>query len=313
MDLKAIKTIVITSIFILIMACNIPGQEFFFMAPTVTPDLRMTELFAQPINISTATLSPAQIASQIPLPTKTPTQSPSPSPTASPTSTFTPTLSPTAAWSACYRTGERFDAVYFTPSIDGVWDEWGSTQYPASYVIYGSENWVNSDDLGASFRVSWDKTNLYIAAKVGDDRYVQNAAGQDMYKGDSLEILLDANLCGDYYNNVLSNDDFQLGISPGRYEINSSKEAFMWFPHGSGGSRSSVAISSVTHSGGYRVEASIPWSIFGVSPWSGLTFGFAFSVSDNDNSSTDVQESMVSSVANRHLTRPETWGTLVLR
>jgi len=62
----------------------------------------------------------------------------------------------------------------------------------------------------------------------------------------------------------------------------------------------------------YRVEARIPWSVFNVTPSNGKHFGFALSVSDNDNSGWNEQQSMVSSAGNRHLTQPMTWGELML-
>jgi len=33
---------------------------------------------------------------------------------------------------------------------------------------------------------------------------------------------------------------------------------------------------------GYLVEAAIPWSVLGVTPYGGLSMGFALSISDND-------------------------------
>ncbi len=53
--------------------------------------------------------------------------------------------------------------------------------------------------------------------------------------------------------------------------------------------------------------------IFGVTPGSGQFYGFAVSVSDNDNSSQNLQESMVSSVSTRRFLNPTTWGGLALQ
>ena len=318
-------------IFVLIagsMACTLPGQVAQIEA-TSTPNMTMTALFAPPGNIATptlyapmVTLLPADSAGPLDLsPTPNETQTYTPEASETPTTTLPPTQTPipastaTAAWSPCYRSGERFNANYFSspPVIDGDWSEWSSTQYPATYVFYGADRWANSDDLSASFQVGWDYQNLYVAAKVGDERYVQNASGADIYKGDSLEILLDANLCGDYYStDINSGDDFQIGISPGNPGVTGNREAFLWFPQSQAGSRS-VAISAIQSGGIYRVEAAIPWSVFGASPFSGQTYGFSFAVSDNDDPSQNVQESMISAVVARRLTNPTTWGTLILK
>jgi hypothetical protein len=316
------EVIVVFALVVGSLACTLPGQEAAIEA-TSTPNMTMTALFAPPGNIATptlyapmVTLLPADGAGPLELsPTPHETQTNTPEATATTTQTPTPTSTATTAWSPCYRSGERFYANYFSspPVIDGDWSEWSSTQYPATYVFYGADRWANSDDLSASFQLGWDNQNLYVAAKVGDERYVQNASGQDIYKGDSLEILLDANLCGDFYStDINSGDDYQIGISPGNPDVSGNREAFLWFPQSKAGSRS-VAISATQSGGLYRVEAAIPWSVFGASPFSGQTYGFSFAVSDNDDPSANWQESMVSAVVSRRLTNPTTWGTLILK
>jgi hypothetical protein len=73
-----------------------------------------------------------------------------------------------------------------------------------------------------------------------------------------------------------------------------------------------VTIGSVSSSGLWRLEAAIPRSVLGITPYKGMHLGFAISVSDNDNPGTQ-QESMVSNVPGRMLTDPTTWGDLVLK
>jgi hypothetical protein len=201
----------------------------------------------------------------------------------------------------------------FTPTIDGDWSEWPNAEIPSGYVVFGGGNWINANDLNSSFKVAYDANNLYIAAKVVDDVYAENATGYKIYLGDSLEILLDTNLTGDYYSRGLSSDDYQLGISAGKGSISGPKEAYLYYPANIRGPRTSVVIASQSLSDGYRVEAAIPWSIFGVTPSSGKHYGFAFSVSDNDNPSQNLQESMVSSASGRRFLNPTTWGDLVLQ
>jgi len=53
--------------------------------------------------------------------------------------------------------------------------------------------------LQGSYRLGWDEDYLYVAVKVLDDQYVQNASGQDIYKGDSIELLIDTYLQDDFY------------------------------------------------------------------------------------------------------------------
>ncbi|MDO8969465.1 MAG: sugar-binding protein, partial [Saprospiraceae bacterium] len=200
------------------------------------------------------------------------------------------------------------------PIIDGDWNDLVNKEYPAEIVVYGSTTWKGRDDLGASFRIAWDAINLYIADKVRDDQYVQNATGEDIFKGDSIEILLDTKIADDYYYTKLSPDDFQLGITPGRPNTIGTKEAYLWLPTNIAGARSQVNIAAIRNEteGITRIEAAIPWSIFEITPEAGTHFGFALSVSDNDLSSQNVQQKMVSNVKTRVLTDPTTWGDLTL-
>jgi len=181
-------------------------------------------------------------------------------------------------------------------------------------IAYGKGSRGSEDDLNASYYVGWDANFLYIAVKVRDDVYVQQAQGANIYKGDSIEILLDTNLDNDLTSDVLSGDDYQVGISAGRPSIaDANPEVYRWFPAGKAGSVSGATVVALQESGVYRVEAAIPWSVFGVTPAKGMRLGFAISVSDNDLPGEQVQQSMVSNVPVRRLTDPTTWGVLVLK
>jgi hypothetical protein len=318
---KAHLSITVLIFCMVILACSLPvlGQPQATIFPE--PNLTLTALFAQATILTqaapqvTASLNPT--ASFTPENTITVTPSISPSPSFSPTITITNTPVPptVVAIPIPQRLGGSFAANYLSvaPVIDGNWDEWNTTQYPIGAIVFGRSNWTDAADLEGAFRIGWDYTYLYIAVKVKDDTYVQNATGQDIYKGDSLEILLDTDLYGDFYVTSLSPDDYQLGISPGKPDTSGAKEAFLWFPNSIAGSRPSVLIGSIGGSGLYRVEARIPWSVLGVSsPGLGAHYGFVISVSDNDNASSNVQQSLVSSDPNRVLTNPTTWGEVVL-
>jgi hypothetical protein len=51
--------------------------------------------------------------------------------------------------------------------------------------------------------------------------------------------------------------------------------------------------------------------VFGVSPVGGETYGFVFSVSDNDHPATAQQDGLISTVLKRSLPfNPMNWGTL---
>ncbi len=309
----------LSSLILATLACNWPGSK---TVPTdssaPTPNMTMTALF----NIITPQASQT---SALVLPTTTSAQSqatPAPTntsaaPTALPTvAAVFPTNTPTSAATATAvpRAAGSVKAPYLSkaPTLDGVWDEWDTKAYPAKFIVYGKDKIDGDQDLEGSYRIGWDSTYLYLAVKVIDDKYAQNASGQDLYKGDSIELLLDANLWGDYYSQQLSSDDFQLVISPGKPDPDDPKEAYLYFPSGSAGTRSDVKIAAVGGDGLYRVEAAIPWSMFGINPSVGQQFGFAVSISDNDNDDKNEQQSMASMDALRSLVDPTTWAVLTL-
>ncbi len=309
--------IAISLLILAALACNLPSQT----APPPdlpTPDLTMTALFSMLSPVpGTATQAPVIATTQpvvvIATTAVPPTSTVVVATQVPPTNTNVPS---TVTSTPALRTSGKFNAAYMSkaPVLDGVWDEWTQDAYPMKFVVYGAGNRTGKEDLEGSFRIGWDNNNLYLAVKVLDDEYVQNATGQDIYKGDSIELLLDLDLSGDLSSAQLNSDDYQLGISPGKPDVKGTKEAYLWFPSNVAGGRSQVQIASVssTSDGVYRIEAAIPWSVFGVSPSAGRQFGFAVSVSDNDNTSKNEQQSMVSCISTRTLTNPTTWALLTL-
>ena len=311
----AVGAIIISAI-----ACNAP--QITRSTPSVYPtsDLTSTALFesvsatpSQTISIPTTTTTPSVT---LPMPTHTFTPIPD-------TATYTPipnTATPTATSTKvsyvgpAVRPGTSIKAHYLRrePTIDGVFDEWELNRYPVEDVVYGADHWNGRDDLSANMMVGWDDFNLYIAVKVIDEKYVQNATAEDLFKGDSLEVLMDTKVANDFYLEILSLDDYQLGVSPGSPEPGANTEVFLWYPRDEKGGRGKVKVGAMFTDNGYRAELKIPWDTFNIMPAKGAHYGFLFSVSDNDRSGENVQQSMVSSSPERRLTNPMTWSDLEL-
>ncbi len=298
---------------ILVMAlagCSLPGistpTPFVFPSPT-------SKLVPADQPVATATLPPVLTSTLPPVPSSTPLPPDTATPTIIPTSTRTSTPVPTNTPTEIPRVGSAASVMKPAPTIDGVWDEWKSTQYPITDVVWGRSNWTGKADLQASYRVAWDSKYLYVAVKVFDDKYEQNSSGANLYLGDSLELLFSTNPNADSPNLGLTSSDYQLGISPGKGDIGKDMEAYLWFPKGKAGKLSSVAMAAVPMDGGYRIEFAIPWSVFNITPAKGQVYGFAVSVSDNDNSKNAEQQSMISSVPHRNLVDPTSWGLLTLK
>ena len=321
------RLIFIASAFLLVIAgCQLPGAtpepELF-----PTPDLTMTAIYAVLYETQETAVATPVVVTETPLPTMTPFPTftftplpPTETPTLIPTLTSVPPtatatrIPPTNTPRPLIRSGASITATYLgvRPDINGSLGEWNLTKYAVTSVVFGGNLWDNADDLSARVQVGWDTSNLYLAVEVIDEDYEQNTGGEDMFKGDSLEILLDTNIAADFYVDYLTPDDFQLGISPGSPVPDEDPEAYLWFPTSIDGGRSQVDIAAVRTDDGYNVEVAIPWSIFEMTPLAGQHYGFVFSVSDNDIDGGVAQQSMISNVASRILTDPTTWGDLLL-
>lgn len=292
--------------------CNYP------LAPTSpsnpTPDLTLTALFA-PAFPPTWTVGEGSLETTSPEETPdveaaTETSIP-PTPTANPTNTSLPTSTPV-------RPGPIVNAYFLNskPVLDGNWGDWKpySREYGMDHVVYGASNWEGAEDLQASYMLGWDASYLYVGVKVRDDNYVQYATGAEIYKGDSVELLIDTNLMGDFYAKYLSSDDFQLGISPGYESTSGPKEAYLWYPSSAAGTKDVVEIATELEDELYRVEFKIPWSMIGVTPYAGMRLGFTIAVNDNDSPEQKIQQTMMSN--NKYRTGfsdPTYWGEMILR
>lgn len=311
MSKKGLTTLSMILVVCLLAGCNLPGQTKPTQELFPTPNLTLTALF-EPGGIPPTVTPPAVVTA-----TSGVQGQPSATPPSAASATSVPAVTTTAmppSATPVTRPGPAIEAKYLAtaPKIDGDWGEWKTDAYPARFVVYGGGNWKNSDDLEGSFRVGWDNTYLYLAVKVLDDEYVQIASGADIYKGDSIELLFDSNLWGDFAVRSLSGDDFQIGISPGKDEIGGSTLAYLWYPSGKAGNLSDVKIASVSSAGVYRVEIAIPWKTLGVTPATGSQFGFGISISDNDKTGTKEQQTMISNLQGRNFLDPGTWGILTL-
>lgn len=213
------------------------------------------------------------------------------------------------------RIGYMFNATYMAvpPVIDGDWTDLPSTEYALKWIVYGQSAWTNAEDLQGSFRAGWDESNLYLAVKVIDNVYVQNARIEQLYKGDSFELLFDSDLSGDFSTSSLNSDDYQLGISGGRPSVTyPSKEAYLFFPTSLRSPRPEITIAAKRANRITRYEVAIPWSTLGVTPVADQHYGFVLNINDNDDDTRDVQQTVMSNVRKRVLTNPVTWGDLRL-
>lgn len=272
------------------------------------------QMTTQPFVTATPSAIPVESPTQPPIDVTFPP--PTDVPPTSPPDTHPTARPPTATPGVASRpNGAPLTArrVTSTPNIDGDLNEWGALPNTIDRVTFKPENWKDAADCSGLFMVGWDESNLYVAVQVRDEVVTQTQSGETIFKGDSLEVLLDTDLAGDFSDTGLSADDFQLGLSPGDLvKGEPAAQAYLWFPASKKGTPGNVALATRPSIDGYTMEAAIPWSLYGVGPAVGKTYGFVLSISDNDNTNAAEQQTLVSSVSTRRLTNPTTWGTLVL-
>jgi hypothetical protein len=176
-------------------------------------------------------------------------------------------------------------------------------------VTYGAGEWLGAADLSGYTRLCWNDNGLFMYVEVTDDVHVQNQRGETSWKGDEVELLFDGDLRGDFYNTVWNSDDVQLGLSPGDF-ADLSPASVRYHP-----SISLLAGIELTarplagSSGGYVLEAKIPWVELSTAPQAGLNVGFCLALSDNDHVGAAQQDTMVSHCTRLRVSDPTTWVT----
>ncbi len=166
-------------------------------------------------------------------------------------------------------------------NIDGLLGDWGALPNKSKHAVFHVENWEGASDQAASFAIAEDVTYLYLAVAVHDDVHVQTESGETIFRGDSVEVLLDAKLQADHADTNMSADDFQLGFSPGGLGALPEPDVYLWFPQARAGQPGEVRFAvQPDEEAGFTLEIAIPWDLFPITPEVGALFGFSVSVSD---------------------------------
>lgn len=248
-----------------------------------------------------------------------------PTPAETMTAATSPSLAPTVTLPSETRVAAppagpgNVEAVQLSapPAIDGNLSEWpGTAVYESAFRVYSDSEWDGSEDLTAVWQLAWDSDNLYIGVTVTDDTHVQTQTGNQIFRGDSLDMQFDTDRTGDYAARV-SPDDFQITLSPGDFAAlppaafrfqGTTDNRLIDAPGGH-----QVTVAAQKTEGGYDLEAAIPWQDLDLTPESELVIGVALNANDNDRPGTAVQEVMMSHVSTRTLRDPTGWGTLTLK
>ncbi|MFO7929751.1 MAG: sugar-binding protein [Candidatus Humimicrobiaceae bacterium] len=198
---------------------------------------------------------------------------------------------------------------YTPPLIDADIQEWDIYEKFSNFVpTIKKENYTSHTDISGTFYSCWDEDNFYFAVQVIDDVFSQSFTGDQLNNGDSVVIVLDTDLEGDYQIQFLNSDDYQIEVSPGNFN-NIAAEAFIRWPSNS--SPNGADIKSSRLSNGYLIEASIPWDNFtNYHPQDEDMLGFTISILDTDH--LDSTELVISSSKQFDFNNTFTLGNIVL-
>jgi hypothetical protein len=162
---------------------------------------------------------------------------------------------------------QTLNACQQTAVVDGVLDEWawntGAAFTPVTKTVSGQ-----TFGSSALVKLLWDSNNLYLGAKVTDSQ-LTNTGTPSLWHNSAVELYL--NTANDRSLTITSND----------FEY-----FFRWndtVPVESNGRVTGVVMKTTTTSGGYLVEAAIPWTTLGITPQDRTQLGFDVGVDVNHN------------------------------
>lgn len=145
------------------------------------------------------------------------------------------------------------------PVVDGKLDEWNADtwtelSYPADAET-GRRN--SAADLSARFSIRRTAAGIAVAVDVEDNDVQNTHSGQDLYRGDLVEIYLDPQ-----GNNLQwgSSSDFQIGVSPVSSRDDGGADWYAWFQNGR---PKGIDAAAAKTDRGYQAELRIAWSAMG--------------------------------------------------
>jgi hypothetical protein len=168
--------------------------------------------------------------------------------------------------------------------IDGKLDEWNAVppvilndKTPDS-IKYSSTKYNGPDDCSANLRFAWDEKNLYIAAKVTDDKHFQINRSNRVWSGDCIQFaVIDGGpLPPSRSEDVSTLNEFAIAADA------KGPFVFSWCSRDAGvQDEAKIAVSG--GDGEIIYEVALPWDSINVSrPTSGKKLGVSFVVADND-------------------------------
>ncbi|MBC7486844.1 MAG: T9SS type A sorting domain-containing protein [Cytophagaceae bacterium] len=187
------------------------------------------------------------------------------------------------------------------PTIDGtkeaLWNSYGATSALKN-------NGATGADLSATWRMTYDASNLYVLVDVKDLNLI-NDSGND-WEDDGIEIYIDL---GNDKSGSYGANDYQYVFSWTNNMAANTATSIAETKHGATASVISRQTSSAT---GYIMEIQIPWSSMGGAsmPVPGSSMGFDLGVNDDDDGGTRDNQLSWNDASFLEFNNPSLFGTV---
>jgi len=99
-------------------------------------------------------------------------------------------------------------------TVDGDLSEWAGVKPIHLGIEVIGNTWRERDYPLADFYLGWDDDNLYVAARVTDDKLVNNYRGSQIWNGDNVELFIDTSPASDPSQQSYTRDTYQFLFSP---------------------------------------------------------------------------------------------------
>lgn len=199
-------------------------------------------------------------------------------------------------------------------AIDGNLGDWadvpGAIEVRSpEQVVWGSGAWTGPEDLGGTVRLAWRQEFLFVAVEVTDDQLRQNQRGDSLWKGDHIELYIDAQPDLEPERTAFGQGQFHIAMSPGNFRRTGDPladcvpEVYCYRPEKS--AVEGALAGAVPTPSGWALEAALPWAFLGVgAPAPGLALRVEVAISDTDSLEPRQESLMTTSTARWEHTRP---------
>jgi hypothetical protein len=205
------------------------------------------------------------------------------------------------------------------PQLDGDLSDWsGVTEFITRHRIFDDDiagSRLGSDSVG-TVMVGFDDANLYLAYQVDDDRYDQRNTGNQIFRGDAVDV----NLFAGPVAAAPTRPDaatFQLTLTPDAAGTGPAGVRFTGTGDGFGPNTTELPVAVAIDGAGpdYVMEAAVPWAVFGLNGPPDGTIPALFAVFDNDGeddgAGRPAQTAIMANVDESGIfQRPQQWGSL---